>query len=86
MTSPITAALRADLVPRLVFTGRTPARLSGVVTGLPGNEDRDYWATHRELVVESATDGVAEHGRWRHPVRAPRLRSDLAAVDLAVHL
>lgn len=86
MTSPITAALRADLAPRLVFTGQTPARLPGIVTGLPGSADRDYWPTYRELVVEVATDGVAEHGRWRHPVRAVRLRADLAAADLAVHL
>lgn len=86
MTSPITAALRAELAPRLVFTGQTPARLPGIVTGLPGSADRDYWPTYRELVIEIATDGMAEHGRWRHPVRAVRLRSDLAAADLAVHL
>ena len=55
-------------------------------TGLPGSADRDYWPTYRELVIEIATDGMAEHGRWRHPVRAVRLRSDLAAADLAVHL
>lgn len=49
-------------MPRLLFTGRTPARLPGIVTGLPGSADHDYWPTYRELVVEIATDGVAEHG------------------------
>lgn len=77
MTSPITAPLRTELLARLVFTGQTPARLPGVVAGLPGTDEREYWPTHRDVVVEIATDGVAEYGRWRHPVRALRLRNDL---------
>lgn len=80
------AALRTELLPRLVFTGRAaPARLPGIVAGLPGMEDHEYWSTRRELVIEIATDGVAEYGRWRHPVRALRLRSDLTAIDCAAH-
>lgn len=85
VTSPITAALRAELTPQLAFTGWAPARLPGLVTGLPGSDDREYWPVHPELVVEVATDGVAEQGRWRHPVRALRLRHDLAPADLASH-
>lgn len=35
LSNPITAALRAELLPHLVFEGRsTPARLPGIVTGL----------------------------------------------------
>jgi ATP-dependent DNA ligase len=76
MTTPITAPLRSELLARLVFTGRAPARLPGIVTGLLGADDREYWPTHRDVVVEIATDGVADDGRWRHPVRALRLRND----------
>lgn len=82
VTSPITAALRAELTPQLVFTRHAPARLPGIVAGLPGTEDREYWPVRPELVVEIATDGVAEHGRWRHPVRALRIRDDLTPDDL----
>jgi ATP-dependent DNA ligase len=83
VTSPITTALQAELAPQLAFAGRAPARLPGIVTGLPGSDDREYWPVRPNLVVEVATDGVAEHGRWRHPVRALRLRHDLAPADLA---
>jgi len=83
VSSPITAALRAELAPHLVCVGRAPARLPGIVTSLPDSEDREYWPVRPELVVEIATDGVAEHGRWRHPVRVLRLRHDLAPADLA---
>ena len=82
ITSPITTALRAELVGQLAFTGRAPARLPGIVAGLPGADDREYWPVRRELVVEIATDNVGEYGRWRHPVRALRLRGDLTATDL----
>lgn len=81
LTTPVSAALRAELAPSLRFAG-VPKRLPGLCARSSTGEQRQYWPVHREVVVEIATDGTVDAGVCRHPVRAVRVRGDLAPADL----
>ncbi|WP_461012112.1 hypothetical protein [Streptomyces capparidis] len=82
-TAPLPEALAADLARAL-----TPA-----ASGHPwhGLRVRARWGSREPLhftpveptaVVEFSGDTAVDAGRWRHPVRALRLRADITATDV----
>jgi ATP-dependent DNA ligase len=47
-----------------------------------GRGDLDFTPVQPELVVEFLADTSVDEGRWRHPVRYVRVRSDVAVGDV----
>lgn len=85
LSRPLDADLARDLACTL-HRGGEPARLPGVVAGLPGSHDVDFQPTVIDTVVEVETDRAVEFGRWRHRPRVLRRRADLTPEDLPCHL
>ncbi|GAA3832019.1 hypothetical protein GCM10022226_61470 [Sphaerisporangium flaviroseum] len=55
--------------------------------GLYGRHEAvDYIRVRPDLAVEIEVDVAAEHGRWRHPVRYLRPRTDLTTTDVPLEL
>lgn len=85
LSRPLDPALARDLAHTLRRAGE-PARLPGMIAGLPGSDDIAYQPTALDTVVEIEADSAVEYGRWRHPPRVLRRRADLAPEDLPHHL
>lgn len=80
LTHPLLAAVRAELdglllpAARPVWPVPLPARWAGDLTG---RQPLPYLPVEPFVVVEVAADVAYEHGRWRHRLRALRVRPDL---------
>ncbi|MEU4675102.1 hypothetical protein AB0F91_45980 [Amycolatopsis sp. NPDC023774] len=64
----------ASLAGRLRFALGGPVRASGVVAGLPGNDDFMYWPVAPGVVVEALADAAFELGRYRHRLTVVRAK------------
>ncbi|MEU4673906.1 hypothetical protein AB0F91_39625 [Amycolatopsis sp. NPDC023774] len=64
----------ASLAGRLRLAPGGPVRASGVVAGLPGNEDFTYWPVEPGVVVEARADSAYELGRYRHRLTVVRAK------------
>ncbi|MEB3371304.1 hypothetical protein [Saccharopolyspora mangrovi] len=84
VSQPVSARLRAELAARLRPDDEAPmpARLPGVVAGLPGGEPVVYLPVHPDVVVEVVADTAVEYGRWRHRPTIVRIRDDITPDDL----
>jgi hypothetical protein len=56
--------------------------LPGGRFGLPGGEPVEYIPVEPAVVVEIETDSCFELGRYRHPVKFLRVRTELLPDDL----
>ncbi|WIX83467.1 hypothetical protein QRX50_23270 [Amycolatopsis carbonis] len=63
-----------SLAGRLRLAPGGPVRASGVVAGLPGNEDFTYWSVEPGVVVEARADSAVELGRYRHRLTVVRAK------------
>ncbi|MFB7673203.1 hypothetical protein ACFC26_17515 [Kitasatospora purpeofusca] len=83
VTLPVGAALRTEIAPLLHPEGEV-RDLPQTVEGLPGSGHRGrYLPVLPEVVLEVQADQEApEFGRFRHRVRADRIRYDMAPADV----
>jgi len=76
-----------ELLGRLLAQPRSehpwPAVLPGGRFGLPGSDPVEYAPVEPSVVVEIETDTCFEVGRYRHPVKFVRVRSELNPADIA---
>ncbi|MEU4675184.1 hypothetical protein AB0F91_46425 [Amycolatopsis sp. NPDC023774] len=66
-----------SLAGRLRLAEGGPQRASGVIAGLPGNEDFTFWPVEAGVVVEARADRAFELGRYRHRLSVVRVRAEV---------
>jgi ATP-dependent DNA ligase len=85
-TVPLTPSQQADLAATLTPAGQDhpwPQPLPAAWSGqLDRRKPQDYVPVQPQVIAEIAVDEAHEKGRWRHPMKLERLRSDLRPQDV----
>ncbi|MEJ8632087.1 ATP-dependent DNA ligase [Streptomyces sp. MS2.AVA.5] len=82
-TTPLPLALRNEIGPLLTPAGPSHPWWSMRLTVTWGNRELlAFTCVKPELVVEFLADTAIDSGRWRHPVRTQRPRTDLGPADI----
>ncbi|MFV0138120.1 ATP-dependent DNA ligase [Streptomyces sp. HMX87] len=84
-STPLPAPLARELTSLLTPAGTGhPWHGMRVSTRRGSRDPLTFTPTAPELVMEFYGDAAADRGRWRHPVRAHRIRRDLTSSDVPV--